>query len=257
MKKYIIVGVVAIAVLSGFQVYRELLGPKPAVVSNVRVLSPETAHDMLVKGAKSPAQKAYYETLKAKFPEEYGVFLNDIVMLYRSGPQSDEAAFVLGQQFAAELRRAKAYHLGTAPMEALRGIRATNIALLADMMPQPETCAVFALNGGGALTMEQAKTLDPVLVVAMADTLFLAIAAGRDAPVTHEEATEADFVKVLELWRAEPDVTPELEQAMLGGDVENPLVCEANLNFERFVHASADTTVQNVGVHLIKLGAGI
>lgn len=253
MKKILAVVAVVAVFIGGFASWQATQGQG--------TITSDQAESMMLAAAESDAQRDLYATVAETFPDDYQGFLQDMADLVNAeggtGQGSAQRGFTLAQNFTANLRADNAHYLANAPYENIAKLRAANTVVLKDLLDTPSICAQYAVNGGASFTMDQLEFLNLDLFAATGTEMFVAIAAGRDTPVEHAEATQADINATLLMWTQQPDVTPDIEASLMSGDPQNPLYCAANISFENFIATSSDPTVQTVTVYLSLLAAGI
>jgi len=212
----------------------------------------------LMDNVQVPAQADFYRQISADFPTEYQGFLADFAAAANAdGGMSQQQGFALGGQFTEKLRRDNAPYLLTAPLDDIRAMNAATLALFTSLRDDPALCGQFAIGGGAGLSMDQAMSLDMDLVTKVSAAGFKTMAAGRDTPVVHPAATDADILQAVSMWQVRPDVSGDMMRALSSGDPAHPAQCEANISFQRFVMESTDPVVQRAMIRMVMLANGI
>ena len=219
----------------------------------------EQAAAALRNSATVPEQVAFFDQIEGMFPGEYNAFLDDMVAIADAGDPDTaaERGFAMGGEFTAQLRRDNAPYLATAPLDALRDLNRAALVILEGMADDPALCGQFALGGGASLTLAQAESLDMAHMADSSAATFRAIAAGRDTPVDHPEASDSDIVQTLSIWQSLDDVTPDMILALKSGDPAHPQQCDAQLSFQRFIIENTDPIVERAMIRLVMLANGI
>ena len=196
----------------------------------------EDVEGMLLDGVTSEVQRDLYRLIAADYPAEYAAFLAEMTTLANSGiPNMEQAAFEKSRNFTTELRMDNAHYLSSAPLENLRAINRATLTVLESLADHPPLCAKFAVSGGANLTMAEVEQMDLDLVAAIGNENFRAMAAGRDTPVTHGAVQDSDIAAIVDGWANDPATTPEMEAALLGGNMSHPAFCAANTTFQAYV----------------------
>jgi len=249
MKNVLIVVALVVAAIVGWQ-----FNAQPSDTSEAEVEA------MLLATAPTPNQRRLYEILREKYPQEYQQFLSDMAEFATEAGGMDRASreqgFALGQHFTSTVRIENAHYMASAPYAAINRIRLANVAVLRDLMDTPELCAVFALQGGAGIRLDQIDQLNLDLLAEGSNATFLALAAGRDTPVDHAPASQGEIQMVVNMWRDQDSVSDALVMALTVPNVQNPLACEANLSFEDYLSSGSDPLVQKVSVTLSLIAAG-
>lgn len=235
MKNALIVAAIVIAAFVGFQAFRGN-APLDAFQPGGAAFTTESVEALLLEGATSEVQRDLYIVIAADYPTEYAAFLADMTTLANSGiPNMEQAAFEKSRNFTSELRIANARYLSSAPLENLRDINRATLAVLVSLADNPPLCAKFAVGGGANLTMADVEMLDLDLVAAIGNENFRAMAAGRDTPVTHAALQDGDIAALIDGWNNDPATTPDMQTALMGGDMSHPAFCAANTTFQAYV----------------------
>ena len=249
MKNTIIAAITAGVVFFGLQFIRD-----------AGEVTPERVEAEIMASLGNDTQRALYATFEEKFPEDYTAFLREMADLVNEGGGMNNVdqteVFSRSQQFTANLRIENAHFMQQAPYEDIQRIRSSTIAILQDLSGTPEVCAQFAATGGASFTLDQISLLNMDLMADSANATFLAIAAGRDTPVTHSDVSQADIVATLDAWVALPDVPENYHRILTTPDLQDPNYCDANISLETFLFESEDPMVKSVSVYLSLLAAG-
>ena len=191
---------------------------------------------------------AVYQAIDTYFPEDAAEWrdeMNSIINRGRRGLTRGNEALEVG----ARIRRRHAHLLATAPDRLLRRSIAYQGQLLATVADDPESCARMAIGGAATLSPAQREALFPLLDDGA--IVFEAMHAGRETPVSHGPATEADWINLFaQLSRR--GVTPEDLETLQDPEADPATICRtskafidavANANFVGAARIRAETAV--------------
>lgn len=204
-----------------------------------------------------------HAVIREHFPEAYEAHIaamTDLTLETLRDPEgpSRDAAFERGRTFATTLRHDNAHFIDQAPGTAVRDVIAARLTLLESLQDDPALCASVAAFGGARLSLEQAERIDLDLMSRAARQVFVAIAAGRDAPVARDPATPEDLQQLRQIWqdRSTGTLSPEARAGFLAGKVETPGYCDAAVSFFTLLAKDPSAMTDRVAAGFVRDMAG-
>lgn len=160
------------------------------------------------------------KVIKERFAADYDAAIGEIVKLANDKSLNDEQRSLAASQLSASNRLKHANHAATAPAVALQKVLTTQADLLNAVETRlgASTCATLA-NLGPQVSRVDLKPFADQVHAAGAATM-LAIADGRDNPVTRAVPTDADYDTLFALLEAK-GITEDQVAAMLNETPED------------------------------------
>ncbi len=129
--------------------------------------------------------------IEADFPDAYATARATLADLVRSNASEERGFRVMADTMAA-VRRGYSHHAALAPDPALKQVIADQVAIFEAMASNPLTCNEIMFRGVAAVDLAQAMSMDLDHIRTAAISIFRAMAAGRDNPVSRRRPTDAD-----------------------------------------------------------------
>jgi hypothetical protein len=125
-----------------------------------------------------------------------------------------------------------------------------SLILLLDVESNNELCIRLASLGPGSLRREEITPRHLDILSKSSVVTFEAIAAGRNTPIFHENATEKDIASVIDHWKTQDGVSEQMAIAFLGNDTSNPSYCQGTISFQKSILEQSSDAANRVLVYL-------
>lgn len=192
-----------------------------------RCCAPMTPDEVAAALASTPMAE-FFELVKTRAPDEFDELMEDYAALSRRSELDEDAITRTSADITAAIRKRHAEDARNAPQESLIAVVRSQRDLLLPFKDDPETCNAIIMRGPGAIDLDRAEELLPLLAAgAMAN--FTAIYDGRDSKRRQAPPTDRDYQAFFDSWQRR-GVSERMLAAIERPDEGNPDLCGAFLS---------------------------